>query len=145
MRRATPLALPVLAAALLPAGCGAERAGPPSGPNNARGDGTGGSPQGPGSGPGLHGVRITGLSTPSPGGPSGISAAYEVTNDSTEALTYTIVFDFTTDTGAVLTNTRQTMRDVRPGRTVRRTVGMPHEEALRASRDHWWGSSAVPR
>ncbi|MFI6930798.1 DUF4232 domain-containing protein [Streptomyces sp. NPDC050287] len=125
MRTAAPLVLPVLVASLLLTGCGSERAGSPSGGSDARGDATGASPRSPGSDPGPHGVRITGLTTPSPGGPSAISAAYEVTNDGTEALTYTIVFDFTTDAGAVMDNTRQTVRDVGPGRTVRRTVDMP--------------------
>lgn len=122
MRRVTPL-LPVLAvAALLVTGCGSESAGSPSG-------GAGATPwasASPVSDPGLDGVRITGLSSPTPaGGTSGVSAAYEVVNDSTEALTYTILFDFTTAAGEVMSNLRQTVRDVGPGRTVRRTVDMP--------------------
>ncbi|MER5215500.1 DUF4232 domain-containing protein [Streptomyces sp. NPDC002838] len=126
MRRATPL-LPVLAAALLVAGCGSERAGSPGG-------GAGATPRtsvSPVSDPGMDGVRITGLTLPSPSTPgivsaySPVTAAYEVVNDSSEALTYTILFDFTTATGQVMTNTRQTVRDVGPGRTVRGTVDMP--------------------
>jgi hypothetical protein len=125
MRRATPL-LPLLAAALLLAGCGSERAGSPSG-----GGRTSAAPWLPVSDPGVDGVRITGLTAPSPGGTSGVStthgvsAAYEVTNDGPEARTYTVLFDFTTAAGEVMTNTRQTVRDVGPGRTVRRTVDMP--------------------
>ncbi|KOU62391.1 lipoprotein [Streptomyces sp. MMG1533] len=126
MRRATPL-LPALAAALLVAGCGSERAGSPGGGAGA----TPRTPVSPVSDPGLDGVRITGLTLPSPSTPgvvsanSSVSAAYEVVNDSSEALTYTILFDFTTATGEVMTNTRQTVHDVGPGRTVRRTVDMP--------------------
>lgn len=123
MRKATPL-LPVLVAALLLAGCGSEPAGSP-------GRGAGATPRTPVSDPGLNGARITGLTLPSPSTPgivsahSPVSAAYEVVNDSSEALTYTILIDFTTAAGQVVTNTRQTVRDVEPGRTVRRTVDMP--------------------
>ncbi|WP_329336526.1 DUF4232 domain-containing protein [Streptomyces sp. NBC_01352] len=127
MRRATPL-LPVLvAAALLVTGCGSERAGSPSAGSGA----TPRSPVSPVSDPGLDGVRVTGVTLPAPPTPgivsaySPVSATYEVVNDSSEALTYTILFDFTTATGAVMTNTRQTVHDVEPGRTVRRTVEMP--------------------
>ncbi|WP_217236101.1 DUF4232 domain-containing protein [Streptomyces sp. AC555_RSS877] len=123
MRRATPL-LPVLVAALLLAGCGSERAGSPGG-------GAGPTPRSSVSDPGLDGVRVTGVTLPSPSTPgivaaySPVSAAYEVVNDSSEALTYTILFDFTTAAGQVVTNTRQTVRQVEPGRTVRGTVDMP--------------------
>ncbi|MEU6018787.1 DUF4232 domain-containing protein [Streptomyces sp. NPDC047515] len=55
-------------------------------------------------------------------GDSGISAAYEVTNSGTEALTYTILFDFTTDAGEVMGNSHETVRSVGPGATVRGTV-----------------------
>jgi hypothetical protein len=53
-----------------------------------------------------------------------VSATYEVTNDSTEARTYTILFDFAASDGEVMTNKQETVRDVAPGRTVRRTVDM---------------------
>ncbi|MFE9444043.1 DUF4232 domain-containing protein [Streptomyces sp. NPDC006602] len=127
MRRATPL-LPVLAAAaLLATGCGSEHADSLSAPAGA-------SPQSsvsPVSDPGLDGVRVTGVTlppSPTPGivsAHASISAAYEVVNDSSEALTYTVLFDFTTATGEKMTNTRQTVYDVGPGRTVRGTVEMP--------------------
>ncbi|MFD3613990.1 DUF4232 domain-containing protein [Streptomyces sp. NPDC058676] len=119
MRRATPL-LPVLvAAALLVTGCGSETAG-------SRSTGTSGSSPSPVTDPGVDGVRITGLSSPSPGsGTSDLSAAYEVVNDDTESLTYTVLFGFTTASGEVMTKLSQTVRDVGPGRTVRRTVDMP--------------------
>ncbi|MFF3850333.1 DUF4232 domain-containing protein [Streptomyces sp. NPDC002328] len=53
---------------------------------------------------------------------SGVSAAFEVTNEGAEALTYTILFDFTTGSGEVMANKRETVRSVGPGRTVRGTV-----------------------
>lgn len=124
MRRATPFIPVLVAAALLVTGCGSERAGSGSA-------GAGASSPTPVSEPAVDGVRITGLTPPSPSTPgrvsaySSVSATYEVVNDSSEALTYTILFDFTSATGEVLTNTRQTVRDVGPGRTVRRTVDMP--------------------
>ncbi|CAM5597771.1 hypothetical protein SALBM311S_12413 [Streptomyces alboniger] len=118
MRRATSF-LPALAAvALLVTGCGSERAG-------SQGGGSGTSSAVPVTDPGTDGVRITGLTLPSTKGAAGVSAAYEVTNDGTEALTYTVLFDFTTASGEVMTNLHQTVRDVGPGRTVRRTVDMP--------------------
>src|SRR4051794_15510059 len=118
MRRATSL-LPALAAvALLVTGCGSERAG-------SQGGGSGTSSAVPVTDPGTDGVRITALTLPSTKGAAGVSAAYEVTNDGTEALTYTVLFDFTTASGEVMTNLHQTVRDVGPGRTVRRTVDMP--------------------
>jgi len=118
MRRTTSLLPALVAAALLVTGCGSERAGSQSG-------GSGTSSPIPVADPGTDGVRITGLTVPSPGGAAGASAAYEITNDSTEALTYTVLFDFTTAAGEVMTNLHQTVRDVGPGRTVRRTVDMP--------------------
>ncbi|KOG30513.1 DUF4232 domain-containing protein [Streptomyces resistomycificus] len=119
MRRAIPL-LPVLVAAVvLTTGCGSERAG-------SQNTGAGASPQATFSDPGLDGVRVTGLTGPTPAGDtSGLSAAYEVANDSAETLTYTVLFDFTTAAGEVMTNLEQTVRDVGPARTVRRTVEMP--------------------
>ncbi|MDL5204315.1 DUF4232 domain-containing protein [Streptomyces sp. ALI-76-A] len=126
MRRAIPLVLPVLAAVLLVAGCGSERAGAQGGADGG-GEAGGGSasPRGPVSDPGVDGVRITGVSVPSPGAASDVSATYEIANDGTEALTYTILFDFTTSTGEVMANTRQTVRDVEPDRGARGTVAMP--------------------
>jgi hypothetical protein len=127
MRKANPL-LPVLAAAaLLATACGSEPAG-------ARSTGAGASPRtsvSPVTDPGLDGVRVTGVTqppSPTPGIVSAyasVSAAYEVVNDSSEALTYTVLFDFRTATGERMINTRQTVYDVGPGRTVRGTVEMP--------------------
>ncbi|MEU7417605.1 DUF4232 domain-containing protein [Streptomyces antibioticus] len=71
---------------------------------------------------------------------SGISAAYEVTNDGKETLTYTVLFSFTTSTGEVMGNQRETVRGVAPGRTVRGTVqlgrvppGMPEVRKVKVS------------
>ncbi|MEU0119222.1 DUF4232 domain-containing protein [Streptomyces bobili] len=134
MRRPAPLLLPALAAALLLSACGTER---------AAGTGTGG----PGTGtpspatqvtdPGIDGVRITSVTIPSPSpsperslsvtadrlpADSGISAAYEVTNQGTEAMTYTIIVNFTNSAGEVMGNKRETVRAVGAGKTVRGTV-----------------------
>ncbi|MFF2197528.1 DUF4232 domain-containing protein [Streptomyces sp. NPDC058157] len=113
--------LPALTALLLLTACGAPAVRPPA--TGVPGDG----------------VRITSVTVPSarpgpgsdglgapagplPTGDSGVSAAYEVTNAGTEALAYTILFDFTTDGGQVMANTRETVRSVAPGATVRGTV-----------------------
>ncbi|MCF3183129.1 DUF4232 domain-containing protein [Streptomyces polychromogenes] len=114
--------LPVLAALLVLTACGAPAAKTPV------------------AGPAVDGVRITSVTIPSaraapasgsgsgghagslPAGDSGISAAYEVTNNGTAALAYTILFDFTTDGGQVMANTQETVRSVGPGATVRGTV-----------------------
>lgn len=105
MRKVTSL-LPALAALLLLTACGSEQAGTPGAVAPASGTVV--------TDPPVDGVRITSVTIPSatptpksdgfsvhadplPTGDSGISAAYEVTNNGTEALTYTILFDFTTD------------------------------------------------
>ncbi|MFF8989027.1 DUF4232 domain-containing protein [Streptomyces sp. NPDC014983] len=101
----------------------------------------------------MDGVRITSVTLPSaapsptpsdflvhadrlPAADSGISAAYEVTNHGTEALTYTILFDFTTDAGEVMGNRRETVRSVGPGATKRGTVrlGAPGPGSSRVGR-----------
>ncbi|MEV7680322.1 DUF4232 domain-containing protein [Streptomyces sp. NPDC088341] len=101
--------------------------------------------------PGKDGVRITSLTLPSASPPasasparshpvsaeslgtdpdtdSGVIAAYEVTNEGTETLTYSVVFTFMSGDGGAVTNQSATVRDVRPGKTVRGTVragGLP--------------------
>jgi hypothetical protein len=88
--------------------------------------------------PPVDGVRITSVTIPSaspapsasPGpvhadplpGDSGISAAYQVSNDGDEAMTYTVRFDFTTDTGAVMGDKKVTVPGVRPGHSTAGTV-----------------------
>ncbi|WP_037671975.1 DUF4232 domain-containing protein [Streptomyces griseus] len=122
MRRVTPL-LPVLAAAvLLVAGCGSESAGSQTAASGGRGTADG---QTPVSDPGKNGVRITAMSVPSPArAASELSATYEVTNDGTQALTYTIVFSFLSADGGAVSNQRETVRNVGPGRTVTRSLTM---------------------
>ncbi|MET9502463.1 DUF4232 domain-containing protein [Streptomyces sp. NPDC006622] len=134
MRGPASLLLTALAAVLLLSACGTERA-------DTRDGGPGAVT--PTSGtqvtdPGIDGVRITSVtlpsSSPSPGrghsvtadrlpGDSGISAAYEVTNRGTEAMTYTILVDFTDAAGQVMGNTRETVRAVGAGKSVRGIVG----------------------
>ncbi|MEU1513589.1 DUF4232 domain-containing protein [Streptomyces sp. NPDC005811] len=138
-RRPHPVRLlPAVAAVLLLAtACGAERPGDDTGA-----DGVGAAsraPRTPVTDPPVDGVRITAVTLPATPTPtpsasdwivhadrladdSGISAAYEVTNDGTEALTYTVLFDFTTSAGEVMSNQWVTVRDVGAGRTVRGTV-----------------------
>ncbi|MFE2380119.1 DUF4232 domain-containing protein [Streptomyces misionensis] len=147
MRRATPL-LPALAVLLLTlTACGSEHAGTPGAAAPASGI--------PVTDPPVEGVRITSLTlpsaTPAPTpsdrfrvhpdplsatGDSGISAAYEVTNSGTGALTYTILFDFTTDTGEVMGDHQETVRSLAPGATRRGTVrlGAPAPGSSRVSR-----------
>ncbi|MFD0381551.1 DUF4232 domain-containing protein [Streptomyces stramineus] len=47
---------------------------------------------------------------------------FQVTNTETEPLTYTITFTFLDNSGRAMDNTRQTVANVAPGRTVQRTV-----------------------
>ncbi|WP_405627029.1 DUF4232 domain-containing protein [Streptomyces sp. NBC_00016] len=138
MRRPLPL-LPALAAVLLLTACGSEQAGTQNGGVGASGS----TPRTQVTQPAVDGVRITSVTIPSasaspsasdgglvkaerlPTGlaaDSGISAAYEVTNSGTKALTYTVLFDFTTSAGEVMSNERVTVRSVGAGRTVRGTV-----------------------
>lgn len=99
-----------------------------------------------GTGPPVDGVRITsmtvssgrcpepdGYDDPDPLSTDGpeISAAYEVTNEGTEAFTYTIRFTYTTDTRQGLGSTNETVRSLGPDATVRGTVrlGTLHPDA----------------
>ncbi|MGW1778272.1 DUF4232 domain-containing protein [Streptomyces sp. NPDC002143] len=63
-----------------------------------------------------------GSGDPAGPGDSGISAVYEITNDGSESLTYTVLFTFTTSGGEVMSSKRETVRAVGAGRTVRGTV-----------------------
>ncbi|MFF5566005.1 DUF4232 domain-containing protein [Streptomyces sp. NPDC012623] len=139
---AAPLPVAVAALALLLAGCGTQHAAA----GNADARNTVADPSAPSrtqvDDPGKDGVRITSLTLPSPypspspvrsgsvspeslipQADSGISAAYEVTNEGTEALTYSVVFTFTSADGGAMANPTATVRDVGPGKTVRGTVG----------------------
>ncbi|MEV5610027.1 DUF4232 domain-containing protein [Streptomyces sp. NPDC052225] len=112
MRRSVH-ALPVLAAtALLLTACGTER---------PQSSGVGGRAATPSAGatvddPGKDGVRITSLDLP-----EGV-AGYEVTNDGTESLTYSVVVTFADSAGGAVGNETAAVRDVGPGKTVRGTV-----------------------
>ncbi|GGY94903.1 DUF4232 domain-containing protein [Streptomyces poonensis] len=128
--------LPVLAAtALLLTACGTEHAGAGSPGADAAASQSGT----PVDDPGKDGVRITSLTlptaSPSPtrsysvsadgvatGTDSGVSAGYEVTNEGTEPLTYSVVFTFLSADGGAMSNQTETVRDVGPGETVRGTV-----------------------
>ncbi|MDT0489845.1 DUF4232 domain-containing protein [Streptomyces griseus] len=158
MRRTSPLRpAPFLSAvavtALLLTACGTERAGV----GDTGGGGGAGVSDGAGSSssstpvddPGKDGVRVTSLTLPSvPASPSaspspshgyavsadrlapdtGAGADFEVTNESSEKLTYTVIITFTSDDGGAMANETATVRDVGPGKTVRGTVraeGLP--------------------
>ncbi|MFF3456925.1 DUF4232 domain-containing protein [Streptomyces sp. NPDC002730] len=75
----------------------------------------------PGDSSGLEkdGVKITGSS-----GGARACAEFKVTNQETEPFTYTITFEFLSDSGEALTGTKQTVPSVKPGQTVKRTVAM---------------------
>ncbi|WP_228447215.1 DUF4232 domain-containing protein [Streptomyces paludis] len=63
------------------------------------------------------GVEITGV-----GGGAGACAQFEVTNEGTEPLTYTVTLTFLSPSGEALANPKETVRSVKPGAKVRRTV-----------------------
>ncbi|MER6085379.1 DUF4232 domain-containing protein [Streptomyces sp. NPDC001833] len=135
MRRPRPRLLAPAAVLLLVTACGTE--------HSAAGGGAGAAvpaPRATVTDPPVDGVRITSVTIPSasptpsasPGsvhadrlpGDSGISAAYQVGNDGDEAMTYTVLFAFTTDTGAVMDTTEVTVPAVAPGRTTTGTVDL---------------------
>lgn len=130
-----PFLSALVVTALLLTACGTERAdaGSPGADAAASQEGTRIDD------PGKDGVRITSLTLPSAspsptrsysvsadrlttGSDSGVSAAYEVTNEGTETLTYSIVFTFKSGDGGAMANRTETVRDVGPGETVRGTV-----------------------
>ncbi|MFI8303775.1 DUF4232 domain-containing protein [Streptomyces sp. NPDC085927] len=132
-----PFLSALAAAALLLTACGTERAG--AGSTGA--DATASQEGTRIDDPGKDGVRITSLTLPSAspspsptrsysvsadrlttGSDSGVLAAYEVTNEGTETLTYSVVFTFMSGDGGAVTNRTETVRDVGPGQTVRGTV-----------------------
>lgn len=114
------------AALLLATACGADRA------DQDRGAGAAvPAPRAPVTDPPVDGVRITSVTLPSASptppathgpvhadrlpGDSGVFAAYQVSNDGDEAMTYTVLFAFTTDTGGVMDNREVTVSGVAPG------------------------------
>ncbi|WP_055630673.1 DUF4232 domain-containing protein [Streptomyces hirsutus] len=130
-----PLLSALATTALLLTACGTEHA-------DAGSTGTGAAASQGGAridDPGKDGVRITSLTLPSPSPSpsrsyvvsaerlptnvdSGVSATYEVTNEGTETLTYSVVFTFMSGDGGAVTNRTETVRDVGPGQAVRGTV-----------------------
>lgn len=113
----------MFASALLLAGCGASTGDPP-GDDGKRA----GAPPGDPAGLSKDGVRITAWGGGGEGGDDEQSPAaveFEVTNREAEPFTYTVTFDFLSDSGGVLENARQVVPAVGPGRTVASTVGMP--------------------
>lgn len=122
MRAATVSALSiVLACAVFMTACGTQSGSAAGGVNAA----ASGSRDLPGDPDDLaqDGVRITGMSGWSlQETPPVISADFEVAHRESQPFTYTITFDALSGSGAVLANTEQTVSDVEPGQTVKRTV-----------------------
>lgn len=77
-------------------------------------------------GPGEGGVKVTGLYAwgKESGCGTGFSAEFDVTNQGTEAATYTVTLGFRSASGAGVDDAEQTVASVGPGRTVKKTVGM---------------------
>ncbi|MBG0851861.1 DUF4232 domain-containing protein [Streptomyces spinoverrucosus] len=71
------------------------------------------------------GVRITGLR-----GAACDRVEFEVTNDGSEAFTYTVSFTFASESGAAMSSGEETVESVEPGRPVRRTVMMTGAERV---------------
>ncbi|MER6106517.1 DUF4232 domain-containing protein [Streptomyces sp. NPDC001832] len=133
MRRRASLLSTLAATALLLTACGTERGGagysvaPASvPPSRTQVDN-----------PGEDGVRITSLTLPSASPAptrstsvsadslttdSGIVASFEVTNEGTETLTYSVTVTFMSSDGGAMANQTATVRDVGPGKTARGTV-----------------------
>ncbi|MEV0603713.1 DUF4232 domain-containing protein [Streptomyces sp. NPDC050315] len=129
MRRPAALLPALTATALLLTACGTERATP----GNTDAPVSVPSSRAQTDDPGMDDVRITSLTLPSTtdstdstvsrdSTDSEAVAAYEVTNEGTETLTYSIVITFTSSDGGAMSNRTATVRDVRPGKTVRGTV-----------------------
>ncbi|WP_406441671.1 DUF4232 domain-containing protein [Streptomyces sp. NBC_00631] len=135
MRRSRPRLLVPAAVLLLATACGAEHADPDRGAGAAVP-----APRAAVTDPPVDGVRITSVTIPSASPTpsatlgsvhadqlprdSGISAAYQVSNGGAEAMTYTVLFAFTTDSGGVMGNKEVTVSGVGPGRSRSGTVGL---------------------
>jgi hypothetical protein len=135
LARTAPFLSALAATALLLTACGTER----TGAGNTGADAAGPTSATQVDDPGKDGVRITSLTLPSASPSptqsysvsadsfdvateSGVSADYEVTNEGTETLSYSVVFIFMSGDGGAVTNQTATVRDVGPGKTVRGTV-----------------------
>lgn len=121
-------ALPIAAVAglLLLTACGTERpGGGPSAPSAT----AAGCAARPGDGATQDGVAVTGTGEAAASGATGgvprPCAAYTVTGEGTAPFTYTITFQFLTETGQAMASTEETVPAVAPGKTVRRTVTAP--------------------
>ncbi|MBB5939294.1 DUF4232 domain-containing protein [Streptomyces zagrosensis] len=133
LARTAPFLSALAVTALLLTACGTEGAG-----DGSAGASAAGSPSRTQvDDPGKDGVRITALTLPSASPSptrsrsvsadslatdSGVIAAYEVTNQAAETLTYSVVFTFVSGDGGAVVNQTATVRDVGPGKTVRSTV-----------------------
>ncbi|WP_431037415.1 DUF4232 domain-containing protein [Streptomyces sp. P6-2-1] len=136
--RALPFVAALAASALLLTACGTEgTTRPGTAQSSAKADSRTAIDD-----PGKDGVRVTSLtrplSSPSPaparsysataegldlGSAPGISAAYEITNDGPEALTYMVTIMFTDSAGRAMSSQSTTVKNVGPGTTVRGRVG----------------------
>ncbi|OIJ85825.1 DUF4232 domain-containing protein [Streptomyces colonosanans] len=115
MRRVA-LALPAaIAGALLLPACGSSPDGV-NDPSCGKPAGTSSSalPGNP-SDPKTDGVKIVGAAA---------CPAFEVTNEATEAVTYTITFQLLSSSGAALESSKQTVPSVKPGQTVQHAVDL---------------------
>ncbi|MEV6553609.1 DUF4232 domain-containing protein [Streptomyces sp. NPDC051597] len=140
MRRAASLLSAVGATALLLTSCGTESAG--VGASGARASVPPSRPQV--QDPGKDGVRITSLTLTSPSPyptptrrvsvsadslalDSGDAiASFEVTNEGTQTLTYSVVITFMSSDGGAVASQTTTVRNVGPGKIVRGTVRTGH-------------------
>ncbi|MFJ9852618.1 DUF4232 domain-containing protein [Streptomyces sp. NPDC101150] len=133
MRRPAVLLSTVAATALLLTACGTARTG--AGGSGARASAPPSRTQI--DDPGKDGVRITSLTLPSASPSptrsasvsadrlatdSGVVASFEVTNEGTKTLTYSVVVTFVSSDGGAMANQTATVRDVGPGKTARGTV-----------------------
>ncbi|WP_406201938.1 DUF4232 domain-containing protein [Streptomyces sp. NBC_01017] len=77
-------------------------------------------------GPGEDGVKVTGLYAwgQDSGCDADFSAEFEVTNQGTQAATYTVTISFLSASGGAVDNVDQTVASVAPGRTVKAAVAM---------------------
>ncbi|MCY0924347.1 DUF4232 domain-containing protein [Streptomyces sp. H27-G5] len=121
MRPVAPLTLSVvLAGTVLLSGCGTQHG--LSGSERTSGSPScSPSPTAPGT-TGTTGTERDDVTLLGPGCASVSANEFQVANNGTEKLTYTIRFDLLNDSGHVMSNVRQTVAAVGPGQTVKATV-----------------------
>ncbi|QNP69648.1 DUF4232 domain-containing protein [Streptomyces roseirectus] len=118
------LLVPAVAALLTATACGAERAA-----DAGTGDGGGAPSASPVTDPGIDGARVTSVTLPAGPAPrpSGdyvvrpdslarAAAAYEVVNQGTETMTYTVTISFRSADGGAMGNQKVTVNAVAPGK-----------------------------